>query len=215
MKKLSKYIDHTILKADATADSIKTLCKEAIEFEFKSVCVNPTHVKLANECLKDSDVLTCTVIGFPLGANTTAVKVFETEDAIDNGADEIDMVINVGAVKDENFNLVISDISEVNEVVQNSGKLLKVIFENSLLTNEEIITVTKICSEIGVNFIKTSTGFGAHGATLNHIKLMNDNKSESIQIKASGGVRDLETANKMIEAGATRIGTSSGVKIVS
>lgn len=214
-QQLSQYIDHTILKSDANSDDIKQLCHEAIEYNFKAVCVNPTFVKQAFELLSDTDVLVCSVIGFPLGANTTRTKVFETQNVIDLGADEIDMVVNIGHIKAAKFDLVKKDIEAVFNCVVKNNKILKVIFENSLLSDDEIKALTVICSDIGVDFIKTSTGFGSHGATLEHVSIMNKYKTENVQIKASGGIRDKESAIKMINAGATRIGTSSGILIVS
>lgn len=210
--KLNKLIDHTILKPEATKAQIEKLCSEAKEYDFKSVCVNPHYVKYAKELLKESDVLVCTVIGFPLGQNTTEVKVMETKDAIQNGADEIDMVINIGALKSKDENYVLNEIKEIRNACK--GKTLKVIIETCLLTDEEKITVCKLSKEAGADFVKTSTGFSTHGATVEDVKLMRETVGEDIGVKASGGIRDRETALKMVEAGATRLGVSAGVEIV-
>ena len=211
---INKYIDHTLLKPEATAEQIKTLCQEAAEYSFFSVCINPQYIKLAKSLLTQSDVKVCTVIGFPLGSNTTEVKVFETQNAINNGADEIDMVLNIGAVKSKNWQLVESDIEQVVKVAHLHGKLIKVIFETCLLDNDEKIKCCQICSKVGANFVKTSTGFSSAGATLDDVKLMKSNIPNSVSVKASGGVRDVESAKAFISAGATRLGTSSGVSIM-
>lgn len=211
--KLNKYIDHTLLKADATKEAILKLCEEAKKYDFASVCVNPTHIKLCKEALKGSTVKVCTVIGFPLGANTSATKAFETKDAILNGADEVDMVINIGAVKDKNYDLVKSDIKAVKDAANNT--LVKVIFENCLLTKEEIVEVCKICMDVKVDYVKTSTGFSTSGATFEDVKLMSDTVKGVCKVKAAGGVRNYDDALKMVnECGASRLGTSSGVKIM-
>lgn len=210
--KLNKLIDHTLLKPEATKEQIEKLCLEAKEYEFKSVCVNPYYVKYAKELLKDSDVLVCTVIGFPLGQNTTAIKVAETIDAIQNGADEIDMVINIGALKSKDDAYVQHEISEIKNACK--GKTLKVIIETCLLTDEEKITACKLSKLAGADFVKTSTGFSTHGATVEDVKLMRETVGKSMGVKASGGIRDRETALKMVEAGATRLGVSAGVEIV-
>ena len=211
--KLSKYIDHTLLKPEATEEQIKKLCEEAIQYDFASVCVNPTHIALCHKLLKNSDVKVCTVIGFPLGANTTAVKVFEAKDAINNGADELDMVINVGAVKDNNYQLVKDDIKALREATK--GYVLKVIFETCLLTKEEIKKVAEICKELKVDYVKTSTGFSKGGATVEDVALMSSVVAPVCGVKASGGVRTYQDAKAMIDAGATRIGASAGIAIVS
>ena len=211
---LNKYIEHTLLKQDATKEEIKKLCEEAIDYNFFGVCVNPINVKLAKEYLKDSDVKVVTVIGFPLGQNTTEVKVLETVDAIKNGADEIDMVINDGKLKDKAYDFIKKEIEDIKTACQ--GHNLKVILETDLLTQEEIKIASKISAEAGANFVKTSTGFVKNGvgAKVENVKLMYETVKEfGLGVKASGGVRDKEAALKMIEAGATRIGTSSGVKI--
>ena len=210
--KLNKLIDHTLLKPEATKAQIEKLCGEAKEYDFKSVCVNPYYVKYAKELLKGSDVLVCTVIGFPLGQNTTEVKVAETKDAIKNGADEIDMVINIGALKSKDEDYVLNEIKEIRSACK--GKTLKVIIETCLLTDEEKITACKLSKEAGADFVKTSTGFSTHGATVEDVKLMRETVGEDMGVKASGGIRDRETALKMVEAGATRLGVSAGVEIV-
>lgn len=211
--KLNKFIDHTLLKPEATTAQIKTLCEEAKKYDFASVCVNPTHVKLAASLLKGSDVKVCTVIGFPLGANTSLVKAFETKDAILNGASEIDMVINIGALKEGNYQLVKDDIKAVYEAANHT--LVKVIFENCLLTKDEIVMACKICMEVGVEFVKTSTGFSKGGATFEDVKLMADTVKGVCKVKAAGGVRTYDDALKMVnECHASRLGTSAGVAIV-
>lgn len=207
-------IDHTLLKADATKEQIVTLCEEAKQYTFASVCVNPTWVKAASELLNRTEVKVCTVIGFPLGASTSATKAFETEDAIKNGATEVDMVINIGALKDKNYDLVKEDIKAVVDAAK--GKALsKVIIETSLLTNEEKEIACKLAVEAGADYVKTSTGFSTGGATVEDITLMRKTVESDIGVKASGGVRSSEDTEKMIAAGATRIGASSGVAIVN
>ena len=209
---LNKYIDHTNLNREASEADIEKLCKEAIKYKFMSVCVHPYYVPLAKKKLAKTDIKVCTVIGFPLGMNTTETKVFETTNAISEGADEIDMVINVAALKDGKKFYVENEIKKVREVVKN--KVLKVIIEECCLTEDEIVSITHICNECNVDFIKTSTGFGEHGATMEAVHIIRENKKEKIGIKASGGIKDYDTAMKYIEAGATRIGTSSGVAIM-
>lgn len=208
----AKYIDHTLLKPEATRAQIDTILDEAKTYHFKSVCVNPTHVAYAHEALKDSDVEVCTVIGFPLGASTTAVKRFETEDAVNNGADEIDMVINVGALKDGRFEDVQKDIEAV--VGAANGKLVKVIIETVLLTDEEKVKASELSKAAGADFVKTSTGFAGGGATAADVRLMKATVGDALEVKASGGVRNLEDFNAMLDAGATRIGASAGVQII-
>ncbi|RIP32881.1 deoxyribose-phosphate aldolase [Staphylococcus gallinarum] len=208
----AKYIDHTLLKPEATKEQINKLIAEAKEYNFKSICINPTHVQYAAEQLTDSEVLVCTVIGFPLGASTTETKIFETEDAIKKGASEIDMVINVGALKDANYELVQKDIEGV--VGAANGKTVKVIIETCLLTDEEKVKASELSKAAGANFVKTSTGFAGGGATPEDVKLMKDTVGDALEVKASGGVRNLEDFNKMIEAGATRIGASAGIQII-
>lgn len=211
---LAKYIDHTLLKADATQEQIEKLCQEAAEFHFKSVCINPAYVSLAKELLKDSESLVCTVIGFPLGANTTEVKVFEAQQAVKDGADEIDMVINIAKVKDHDWEYVLNDIQQVVQAVD-ANITTKVIIETALLTDEEIANVSQIVKESGADFVKTSTGFSTGGATVKDVKLMREAVGPDFDIKASGGVSNYEEAIEMIEAGATRIGASKGIAIVS
>ncbi|MEQ2526240.1 deoxyribose-phosphate aldolase [Bacillaceae bacterium CLA-AA-H227] len=210
---IAKYIDHTLLKADAKKEQIETLCQEAKEYNFASVCVNPTWVGLASEMLSGTGVDVCTVIGFPLGANTPETKAFETKDAIENGATEVDMVINIGALKGGNTDLVEKDIRAVVEAAKGKA-LTKVIIETSLLTDEEKVTACELSVKAGADFVKTSTGFSTGGATVEDIRLMRKVVGPEIGVKASGGVRNAEDANNMIEAGATRIGASSGIAIV-
>lgn len=211
---IAKMIDHTLLKADATKEQVVTLCEEAKQYVFASVCVNPTWVKVASELLSGTEVKVCTVIGFPLGATTSATKAFETEDAIKNGATEVDMVINIGALKDKNYDLVKEDIQAVVDAAK--GKALsKVIIETSLLTIEEKEIACKLAVEAGADFVKTSTGFSTGGATVEDIALMRKTVGPDVGVKASGGVRSSEDTEKMIAAGATRIGASSGVAIVN
>ncbi|MBA9025486.1 deoxyribose-phosphate aldolase [Peribacillus huizhouensis] len=211
---IAKLIDHTLLKADATKAQVKQLCEEAREHHFASVCVNPTWVAYASELLAGSDVVVCTVIGFPLGANTPETKAFETKNAIENGANEVDMVINIGALKDKDDELVERDIRAVVE--SSKGKALsKVIIETSLLTEEEKIRACELAVKAGADYVKTSTGFSTGGATPEDIALMRKTVGPTIGVKASGGVRNTEDAVKVIEAGATRIGASAGIAIVN
>lgn len=210
---IAALIDHTLLKQDATKEQIEKLCEEAKTYTFASVCVNPTWVNLSAKLLQDSPVKVCTVIGFPLGANTPAVKAFETTDAIANGADEIDMVINVGALKGQDHDLVQKDI----EAVVNAAKgkaIVKVILETCLLTKEEIKVASELSKAAGADFVKTSTGFSTGGATVEDVKLMRETVGAELGVKASGGVRSLEDVQAMVEVGATRIGASSGVVIM-
>lgn len=212
---IARMIDHTLLKPDAVPDQIVALCAEAAEYHFASVCVNPTYVKLCAEHLGDApEVLVCTVIGFPLGANLPEVKAYEAEQAIAHGACEIDMVINVGALKAGNLDLLRADIAAVVEVAHMHGALCKVILETALLTDAEKETACAIAKEVGADFVKTSTGFGPGGATVEDIALMRRVVGSEMGVKASGGVRTYADAVSMIEAGATRIGASAGVKIV-
>ncbi|HFI0352293.1 TPA: deoxyribose-phosphate aldolase [Streptococcus suis] len=210
--KLNKYIDHTILKPETSKEQVAKILAEAKEYDFASVCVNPTWVTYAAQELKDSDVKVCTVIGFPLGANTPAVKAFETKDAIENGADEIDMVINIGALKSKNDELVLEDIKAVVEA--SGDKLVKVIIETCLLTEEEKVKACQLSKEAGADFVKTSTGFSTGGATVEDVALMRKTVGSDMGVKASGGARSYEDAIAFIEAGATRIGASSGVAIM-
>jgi deoxyribose-phosphate aldolase len=213
-KTLASYIDHTILKADAKVLDIEKLCKEAAEYKFASVCVNAANVKQAAELLNGTVVKVCTVVGFPLGATLSQVKAFEAEEAIKNGAQEVDMVINVGALKSGQFDIVEQDIKAVATVCKNKA-LLKVIIETCLLTDEEKVAVCLLAKKAEADFVKTSTGFSTGGATVEDIKLMRKTVGADMGVKASGAVRDLETALKMIEAGATRIGASASVNIVN
>ena len=209
----ASMIDHTLLKAEASKEQIEKLCAEAKEFGFASVCVNPTWVKYCSELLQNSDVLVCTVIGFPLGANTPAVKAFEAKDAIENGAQEVDMVINIGALKDRNYEQVQADIAAVVEAAKGSA-IVKVIIETCLLTEEEKVKACELSVAAGADYVKTSTGFSTGGATAEDIALMRKTVGPELGVKASGGVRSLEDMQKMVEAGATRIGASSGVAIM-
>lgn len=214
MKKeqLAKYIDHTILKADATTEKVEQICREALENNFASVCINSCNVPLAAKMLKNSSVKVCTVIGFPLGAVSTAAKAFETEDAIKNGAEEVDMVINVGRLKDKNYEYVKQDIKAVVNAA--SGKALtKVIIETCLLTDEEKVIACKLAKEAGADFVKTSTGFSTGGATAKDIKLMRETVGNDMGVKASGGIHSYEDAMAMIENGASRIGASASIAI--
>jgi deoxyribose-phosphate aldolase len=211
---INKFIDHTVLKADTTKNTIEKICQEAKESDFASVCVNPTWVKAASELLKNTNVLVCTVIGFPLGANTPEAKAFETTNAIQNGAQEIDMVINIGALKDCDNELVERDIASVVNAAKGKA-LVKVIIETSLLTEEEKRRACELSVKAGADFVKTSTGFSTGGATVEDIILMRSVVGPNLGVKASGGVRDLTDAKKMIDAGATRIGTSAGVSIIN
>lgn len=210
---IAGMIDHTLLKADATQAEITKITEEAKKYEFASVCVNPTWVSYCAEQLADTNVKVCTVIGFPLGAATSAVKAFEAKDAIANGATEVDMVINIGALKDRNDKLVLNDIQAVVDAAKGKA-LVKVIIETSLLTEEEKVRACKLSVQAGADFVKTSTGFSTGGATPEDVALMRKTVGENIGVKASGGVRSKEDMDRMIEAGATRIGASSGVKIM-
>ena len=210
--KASKYIDHTQLKPDATKDKIVTLCQEAREYDFASVCINPCWIPLAKELLEGSDVKVCTVIGFPLGAMSTAAKCLETATAVQDGAEEVDMVINIGKLKDGEDDYVRNEIKAIKEAC--SGKLLKVIIETCLLTDEEKVRACKLAKEAGADFVKTSTGFSTGGATVEDVALMRRTVGEDMGVKAAGGVRDKETFEAMIKAGATRIGTSSGKNLI-
>ncbi|HOB15582.1 MAG TPA: deoxyribose-phosphate aldolase [Defluviitoga sp.] len=213
-KELAKYIDHTLLKAYATPKEIEKICAEAVENEFYAVCVNPTYVSLAKDKLKGTKVKIGTVIGFPLGANTIETKMFEAQNALENGADELDMVLNIGRLKASEFDYVYKEISSIADLTHKSKKLLKVIIETCYLTKEEKIASVVISRLAGVDFVKTSTGFGTDGAKEEDVALMKFVAGPNIKVKASGGIRDLETAIKMINAGADRIGTSSGISIV-
>lgn len=208
----NKMIDHTVLKADTPLETVKRICDEAIEYGFASVCINPCHVAYCADYLKDSDVNVCTVIGFPLGANTSAVKAFETKDAIANGADEIDMVMNIGALKDKNYDLVRDDVKAVVEAA--NGTLVKVILETCLLTEDEIKKACELCVEAKADYVKTSTGFSTRGATIEDVQIMKAAVQGKAKVKAAGGVRTHEDMVKIVEAGAERIGTSAGCSLV-
>lgn len=212
-KSLSQYIDHTQLKPETIKEEIDKIIKEAKEYNFASICINPSWVAYSYQKLKDTNVKVCTVVGFPLGATTTETKVFETKQAIKNGATEIDMVLNIGQLKANNDSFVIQDMKSV---VQAAGDqtIVKVIIETSLLSNEEKVRACKLAEQAGAHFVKTSTGFSDGGATIADVKLMKETVGEHMEVKASGGIRDLATTKQMIEAGATRIGASAGVSII-
>lgn len=209
---LNKYIDHTNLNAFASLDDIKKLCDEAIKYKFASVCVNPYYVSYASEYLKNENIDIVCVVGFPLGMNKMITKEYEAIAAIEDGADEIDMVINIGALKDKKYDYIKEEIENVRDAID--GKTLKVIIETCYLTEDEIIKMTEICNETFVNFIKTSTEFGTRGASIEDIKIINKYKNEVLEIKASGGIKTFEDANTFIEEGSSRIGTSHGVDIM-
>ncbi|MBC2580663.1 deoxyribose-phosphate aldolase [Clostridium sp. DJ247] len=214
MKKqeIAKIIDHTILKPEASEHKVREICKEALENNFASVCVNPCHVSLVCEMLKGSAVKVCTVIGFPLGATTSAVKAFETEDAIKNGAQEVDMVINIGKLKDKDYEYVKNDIKAVVDTAKGKA-LTKVIIEACLLTQEEKVTACKLSKEAGADYVKTSTGFSTNGATIEDIRIMRETVGSNIGVKASGGIHSFQQAEALIEAGASRIGASASIDI--
>ena len=209
---LSRYIDHTNLKLDATLKDIEKLCNEALEYGFASVCVHPYYVPLASKLLKNSSIAVCTVVGFPLGCNTMSVKEYEAIDSINNGAAEIDMVINLAALKNKDYDYIKKEIETIRDSI--GGHVLKVIIETCYLNEDEIIKLTEICNDTFVNFIKTSTGFGTRGASVDDISIINSHKNEVLEIKASGGIKTKKQMIDMIEAGATRIGTSHGVEIM-
>lgn len=209
---INQYIDHTLLKPTANSTDIKKLCEEARHYQFYAVCVNPHWVNFVKEELKDSDVKIAAVIGFPLGASATAIKIAEAEQAVKDGANEVDMVINHALIAEENDHAFINEVSGIKKVMGNA--LLKVIIETCYLTNEQIVKASKLCVEAGADFVKTSTGFGTGGATPEHILLMKDAVNGKAELKASGGVRDYHTALKYIEMGVKRLGTSSGIAIV-
>lgn len=208
----NKMIDHTVLKADTPLETVKRICDEAMEYGFASVCINPCHVAYCADYLKDSNVNVCTVIGFPLGANTSAVKAFETKDAIANGADEIDMVMNIGALKDKNYDLVRDDVKAVVEAA--NGTLVKVILETCLLTEDEIKKACELCVEAKADYVKTSTGFSTRGATIEDVRIMKEAVHGKAKVKAAGGVRTPEDMVEIVAAGADRIGTSAGCSLV-
>lgn len=209
---IAKYIDHTLLAPDATKEAIEKLCREAAEHHFASVCVNSCWVSMASSLLKDSDVHVCTVVGFPLGAMDSDAKAYEARKAIENGADEIDMVINIGFLKSGMLDSVLSDIMTVRKASE--GKILKVIIETCLLTDDEKRTACELSEKAGADFVKTSTGFSKGGATVHDVALMKSVVGDRLGVKASGGVRDYKAAKAMIDAGATRIGASAGIAIV-
>ncbi len=212
---LARYIDHTLLKPDATEDQIRRLCEEARQYHFAAVCVNPTWVSLCRELLAGTDIAVCTVVGFPLGATLPEVKAYETERSIDNGAREIDMVINIGRLKSKQYVYVEEDIAAVVQVAHSRGALVKVIIEAALLTDEEKVEACVLAKAAGADYVKTSTGFGPGGATVEDVALMRRVVGAEMGVKAAGGIRTAEAARQMIAAGATRIGASAGVKIVT
>ena len=213
MHELAPYIDHTLLKADATRAQLEKLCAEAIEHQFATVCVNGSRVELAYSLLEESDVQVCAVVGFPLGTMDADAKRYETEAAVDSGAGEIDMVMNVGRFKDGEHDYIVREIRDVVEAADD--RVVKVILETCLLSDDEIVQASKLVVQAQAHFVKTSTGFGSAGATLEHVKLMREAVGQFAGVKAAGGVRNAEDAHGMVEAGATRIGTSNGVAIVS
>lgn len=208
----NKYFDHTMLKADATKEEIIKLCQEAKKYNFASVCINPCYISLCCEELKGTDVYVCTVVGFPLGSMTTEAKLLETQDAIKNNATEVDMVINVGKLKDKDYDYVKNEISLLKQVC--GDKVLKVIIETGLLTDDEKVKACELAKEAGADFVKTSTGMSKGGATKEDIALMRKTVGPDMGVKASGGIGDLKAAQEMIEAGASRIGCSSTVNII-
>jgi deoxyribose-phosphate aldolase len=212
--KIEQYIDHTLLKQQASEEDIIKVCTEAKEYGFASVCANAYYASLVSKHLKESNVKTCIVVGFPLGATTKEVKAFEAKQAIENGAEEIDMVVNVGAIKSNKFDVVKEEIKAVVDVAQGRA-IVKVIIETCLLTDEEKVKVCKIAKETGANFVKTSTGFSTGGATVHDVKLMRETVGPNMGVKASGAVRTAEDAKAVIEAGASRIGASSSIAIVN
>ncbi|MFB6355435.1 MAG: deoxyribose-phosphate aldolase [bacterium] len=212
-QEVGEYIDHTLLNPDATREDLVTLCEEAKEHNFASVCINPSWVSLCDELLQGTNVKVCTVIGFPLGATTTATKVQEAKEAIANGADEVDMVMNVGALKEGDYDYVRNDVAAVKEAVGN--RVLKVILETGMLSDRQKAKACKLCKEAGADYVKTSTGFGPGGAKMNDIALMRRVVGGDVGVKASGGVHNFEEALDMISAGANRIGASAGIAIVS
>ena len=205
--KYAEYIDYTNLKANATTDDIKKICDDAIKYHFASVCVNPCYVSLAKELLDGTPVNVCTVVGFPLGANTIRTKEMEALIAVEDGADEIDMVINIGAIKNGDYEYVRNEIEDIMAAID--GKILKVIIETCYLTNEEIGKMTEICNDTFVNFIKTSTGYGTRGVNLEDIDIINNHKNDILEIMASGGIRSIDMVESLIQNGVTRIGVSN------
>lgn len=209
---MNEFFDSTLLKSISTKEDIKKLCMDAKKYNFATVCINPCYVSYASELLKDSYVKVCTVIGFPLGANTTKIKVEEAIDAVKNGACEIDMVINVGYLKDKDYDYIKNEILEIKKAID--GKVLKVIIETCYLDEEEIKIMTEICNETEADYIKTSTGFGSRGASYEDVEIINKYKNDKLKVKASGGIRTKEDAEKYIELGVSRIGTSNAVKMM-
>lgn len=212
--KFEKYFDHTILKPDASKEDVKKICEEALKYDFASVCVNQYNTKFVADMLKNSDVKVCTVVGFPLGAVSTAVKVFETKEAIKDGASEIDMVINIGALKDKEYDYVKNDIQAVKEACEDKA-ILKVIIETCLLTDEEKVKACELSVLAKADFVKTSTGFSKGGAKASDVKIMKDTVKDNAKVKASGGIHSYEEAQEMINAGADRLGTSATIAIVN
>jgi len=212
---ITRFIDHTLLKPEATPAEIEKLCKEAQEYHFAAVCVNPPYIRQCAQLLRGTDVAVCAVIGFPLGAHTTETKVFETRQAIANGASEIDMVMNIGALKGKQDVFVRDDIRAVCDAAHQANAIVKVIIEAALLTDDEKVRACQLAKEVGADFVKTSTGFGPGGATVHDVALMSRVVSGELGVKAAGGIRTYEQAQAMIQAGATRIGASAGVKIVA
>ncbi|MDY5738347.1 MAG: deoxyribose-phosphate aldolase [Anaerovoracaceae bacterium] len=213
-KPLNKYLDNTILKPEATPAQVEKLCKEAKEYDFFSVCVNSAYVEMATKLLQGTDVKTCAVVGFPLGACTTASKAFETSEACRLGAGEIDMVLNVGMMKAKDYDYIVADIKAVVDAAAEYDAIVKVILETCLLTDDEIVEACKLSEKAGAHFVKTSTGFNSAGATKEHVALMKKTVGDRLQVKASGGIRDYDTVKAMIDAGADRIGASAGVQIM-
>ena len=213
MKNLAHFIDHTNLSPDAKSIDIENLCSEAIKYDFASVCLNPVYVPIAKSILKDSKPIICSVVGFPLGADSAEMKYAEARFLIFNGVEEIDMVLNIGALKERNTNIIQKEIKKVVDAAE--GKIVKVIIETCLLNNHEKVLASKIVKDCGANFVKTSTGFSASGATIDDVKLIKKTIGDEIGIKASGGIKNKEEVISFIQAGADRIGTSNGVKIVS
>jgi len=209
---LNSYIEHTNVKPTATLNDIKKLCDEAKKYHFHAVCVNPCYVPIAIEELKDTNILVVATVGFPFGANTTETKVFEATKAIEDGADEIDMVINISAVKDKNYDYLVEEITQIRDAIK--GKTLKVIVETAYLDEEELREVTKLCNLTFVNYIKTSTGYANRGVSIEDIKIINEEKNELLEIKASGGIKTKKQVLDLIDLGVSRIGTSSGISIM-
>lgn len=209
---INKYIEHTNLKNTATLKDIESLCNEAIKYDFAAVCVYPYYVALAKALLKDTNIEVCTVVGFPSGMSTREAKVYEAIDAVEKGADMIDMVVNVAAIKNKDYEYIKDEIEEIRDAID--GKVLKVIIETNLLTDKEIVKMTNICNECYVNYVKTCTGFTG-GVNIEHVDIINKHKNDLVEIKASGGIKTKDDLIAMIDAGATRIGTSHGVEIMN